>query len=64
MMEKKQTNPNNAWWLPAGSIRAVLAAGLVGAVIYLGITGGEIPDILGTLSGVGIAFYFSKSKGV
>lgn len=46
-------------YLPQGDIRDVLAIALVGAVIYLSITGQPIPDILVGLAGTATGFYFA-----
>jgi len=51
-------DPNQPLWLPKGSIRAILALGLVAAVI-IG-TGG---DVIQTLATAVISFYFGTKAG-
>lgn len=49
-------------WLPKGSIRAIMALGLAGSTIYSVLSGGD-PLVLGTLTGVVVAFYFKTREG-
>lgn len=52
-------NKDEAFWLPKGSIRALLALTVVGGVTYLCLVTQNI-EILSGLAGAGIGFYFSK----
>lgn len=51
-----------AFGLPKRTVRGALALALVGAVIYLAITTGEVPAALGTLAGAAVTFYFHRSE--
>ena len=55
-------NGENPLWMPKGSVRASIAVGLVASCIYTAITG-DVPQILGTLTGVVVAFYFKTREG-
>jgi len=61
MMDKE-----NPLWLPKGSIRALLAASLVGAIVYLavGSGGSEVPGALTTLAGVVVTYYFKTRETI
>lgn len=54
----------NPLWMPKGSIRALLALGLVSSVVYLAaVSGGsEIPGALTTLAGVVVTYYFKTRE--
>lgn len=53
----------NALFMPAGSVRAILAIGLVGALIYASLTNPtNIPAGLMTLTTAATAFYFGAKK--
>lgn len=49
-------------FLPEGDIRDLIALALVGAVIYLSITGQPIPDILVGLAGTATGYYFAAKE--
>lgn len=49
-------NSENPLWLPKGSVRALLALGIVGAYI-----GGLLTD--DTILGMVLGFYFAKAQG-
>jgi hypothetical protein len=51
-------NPRQPLWLPAGSVRAIMALGLVGAIIA-GVGG----DPVSTLAAAVVAFYFGQKSG-
>ena len=56
-------NKNEAFGLPAGTVRATLAIGLVAALVYAVIWGdvsGEALALLAALAGTAVAFYFAK----
>lgn len=57
-------NSNEALGLPKGSIRAILALALVGAVVGLAAFGVPIPEGLWSLAGAGIAYYFAQKRTV
>jgi len=53
----------NPLFLPKGSVRAILAIGLVAGTIYLCLTKpAEIPEGLLTLTSAVVAFYFGAKK--
>ena len=53
----------NALFMPPGSVRAILAIGLVGALIYASLTNPtNIPSGLMTLTTAATAFYFGAKK--
>jgi len=57
-------NPKKAFWLPNGSIRAVLAIGIVGSFLYACLASVR-PEVIGTLAGVAVMVvkdYFDHSK--
>jgi len=57
-------NEKNPLWLPKRSVRALIAVGLVGATIYLAVSGdGAIPQALTTLTGVVVTYYFKMREG-
>lgn len=55
----------HAWWLPAGSIRALLALVLVGAFIAAVFyeVEGEGVTALAAMAGSSVTFYFTKRNG-
>lgn len=50
---------NEPLGLPKGSVRAIIALSLVGAAIFVSVTGID-SDLLAGLSGMSVAFYFKK----
>ena len=59
-------NKAEAFGLPAGTVRAILALGLVAALIYAVIWSditGEALAILSGAAGSAMAFYFAKREG-
>jgi len=52
-------NPNQPLWLPPGSIRAVMALSLTGALIYLLVSQAPVPDWLTPVITALIGFYFA-----
>lgn len=61
-MMNESTN-RNPLWLPEGSVRAIMAIGLTGAVIALAVLGREPPDALTTVAGMVLGYYFGVKKG-
>lgn len=59
MEEKDEKQP---LWMPRGSVRAILAFMLVGATIYFTYVDATVPDVLGTLAGTAVGFYFGARK--
>jgi len=53
--EEKKIHP---LWLPEGSIRAVIALGVIGTACGVGILTGAVPEFLATLAAAIGAFYF------
>jgi len=56
-MDEKQP-----WFLPKNSIRALLAASLVGSTIYMGISKGSVPEVIGVLTGMAVTWYFKTRE--
>ena len=54
-------NPDQPLGLPEGSVRALLALGLVGVACYLAIVGTVSADAFLTLAAMAAAFYFGKA---
>lgn len=48
--------------LPKGSVRAILALGIVGSALYVEITGGSGSELLKGLAFTAVAFYFGSRK--
>lgn len=46
-------------WLPPGSIRALMALSLTGALIFLLVTGHEIPNWIAPVITALVGFYFA-----
>jgi len=56
MTEEEEKNP---LWMPKGSVRAILALGIVGSSIY-GLLNGQLdPEQFLMISGAVVAFYFA-----
>jgi hypothetical protein len=57
-------NGNNLFplWLPKGSVRALIALGVVASTILIAITQQSVPEVLGTLAGVVVTFYFKDRE--
>lgn len=55
-------NKDNPLYLPKGSVRAILALGLVGSVIYSALLG-EVSQVIGALAAVVVGFYFKGREG-
>ena len=53
---------NTPLWMPDGSVRAILALGIVGSSIYGLLTGQLDPDQFLMISGIVTAFYFAQKK--
>jgi len=51
-------------WMPKGSVRALMALGLIGAVIYFASAhgAGDVPAALTTLAGVVVTYYFKTRE--
>jgi len=61
--EVKIMDKGNPLWLPKGSIRALLAIGLVSAIVYLAVgASAEVPGALTTLAGVVVTYYFKTRE--
>jgi len=52
-------NPKQPLWLPQGSVRAILALGLVGSVVFLAVIGTVDATRVVELASIVAAFYFA-----
>lgn len=55
-------NKKEALWLPPGSVRAILAIGLVAATIALSVVHGAVPEGIMSLASGAVGFYFASSR--
>ena len=53
--EQKKIHP---LWLPEGSVRAVIALGVIGTACGVGVLTGAVPEFLATLATAVGCFYF------
>lgn len=61
-MDEKENKP---LWMPAGSVRALIALTAVASMCYMGISSGDftMPEFMSTTVAVIIGFYFgTRSK--
>jgi len=61
-MEEKESRP---LWMPAGSVRALIALSAIGTICYMGASTGDfvMPEFMSTVVAVIIGFYFgNRSK--
>lgn len=56
-------NRSQALWMPRGSVRAILALALVGALIVLVLTGQAVNEGFATIVASVVAFYFAGKNG-
>ena len=61
MAIKDYLNKDEAFWLPKGSIRAIMALVLIGAVTYLSIYLKNM-DFISSLAGAAIGYYFGAKN--
>lgn len=50
-------------WLPAGSVRAVLALVVIGGAIVMQVAVGAVPEWLQPLAGAAFGYYFGARGG-
>lgn len=62
MALKDYLSKENAWYLPKGSIRALLAGALTLSIVYLCIKTSNV-EVLAGLAGAAIGYYFNKQGG-
>lgn len=52
----------NPLWMPRGSVRALIALGLVTAVVSLAILGKELPKEIVGFAGAAFGYYFAARQ--